>query len=182
MKKGILTVFLMVMAVVFGVGLRYYMQTGSLLPQEQNDSHQAVVQETKVPEEISQETDDVLQESPDNGLGIMLSATDVTSDGMTLVCTQSGGSPTGELSTGPWYELEILKDGQWIAAPIYAEVCWEDIAWVIPQEDTTQWEINWTWIYGTLPAGEYRISKEIMDFRQTGDFDTCKSYACFTIE
>lgn len=187
MKKDILIIILMVIVVVFGVGIRYYMQTGSFLPKEKTE----VVQESKVTEErmeeVTSESPEEKAEEPqlsaaDNNWGVVLSAKDVTPDGMTLVCTQSGGEPTGELSTGAWYEIEVSDGGQWKSAPIYAEVCWEDIAWIIPAEDVTQWEVNWTWIYGTLPAGEYRIVKEIMDFRQTGDYDTCRSYAYFTIE
>ncbi len=178
MKKDIIIVILMVVAVVFGVGLRYYIQNGSLAPKEQEtEPVKEIVQERT--EEVSEEP---VQMEADNDWGVVLSAEDVTADGMTLVCSQSGGKPTGELLTGPWYEIEMLEDGHWKTAPVYAEVCWEDIAWAIPAGDTTQWEVNWTWIYGTLPTGEYRIAKEIMDFRQTGDFDTCRSYAYFTIE
>ena len=186
MKKDVFIVILMVIAVIFGVGLRYYMQTGSLLPKEQPEPVQEVVQE-KITEETASESveekpEEPVQEAADNNWGIELLAKDVTPDGMTLVCTQSGGDRTGELSTGDWYEIEVSDGGRWKTAPVYAEVCWEDIAWEIPSEDTTQWEVNWTWIYGSLPAGEYRIAKEIMDFRQTGDYDTCRSYAYFTIE
>lgn len=202
MKKGIVTVFLMMIAVVFGVGLRYYMQTGSLQTQKPADTSVINVSQPIVPQEstsgdesekqpqesellkepIEQSQEHPSQTSLDNDWGIVLSAEDVSPDGMTLVCTQNGGSSTGELSTGPWYELEVLTDGKWKQAPIYAEVCWEDIAWVIPPDEVMQWEVNWTWIYGTLPSGDYRISKEIMDFRQSGDYDTCRSYAYFTIE
>jgi len=184
MKKDILIVFFMVIVVVFGVGIRYYMQTGSFISKEQEtEPAKEIVQESMVSEERTEEvSEDPVQIEADNDWGVVLSAEDVTADGMTLVCLQSGGNPTGELLTGPWYEIEMFEDGQWKAAPVYAEVCWEDIAWAIPAEDTTQWEVNWTWIYGTLPSGEYRIAKEIMDFRQTGDFDACRSYANFTIE
>ena len=32
-------------------------------------------------------------------------------------------------------------------------------------------EVNWEWLYGKLAPGKYRINKEVMDFRETGDFD-----------
>ena len=194
MKKDIISVFAMVLVVVLGVGLRYYMQNGSFLSEEPVTQESAQnTEETGAggTEEVSNEptgetTGEVQKESEqsanDNDWGVVLSASAVTSDGMTLVCSHSGGNPTGELLTGPWYEIEVSEDGTWKPAPTYAEVCWEDIAWEIQPENTTQWEINWTWIYGSLPQGEYRIAKEIMDFRQTGDFDTCRSYAYFTIE
>ncbi|MBQ3028731.1 MAG: hypothetical protein IJD26_06590, partial [Lachnospiraceae bacterium] len=45
--------------------------------------------------------------------GLTLSVKDVTPSGCTLVCTQSGGSPTGELQTGTDYNLIVLRDGVW---------------------------------------------------------------------
>lgn len=196
MKKDVVSVFIMVIVVVLGVGLRYYMQNGDLRVQDRENSAQESVQSAEktaadgagevnqepageITKEVQKEPEQTL---PDNNWGVVLSAKDVTSDGMQLMCSQSGGKPTGELSTGPWYEIEVLEEDKWCKVPTYAEVCWEDVAWVIQPEDITQWKINWTWIYGSLPQGEYRISKEIMDFRQTGDFDTCRSYAYFSIE
>lgn len=189
MKKDVIVIFLMIIAVVFGVGLRYYMQTGSFLAQEPPETSQVVMQEPETPVDVSQEqpqeaevSQEQEQTSTDNDWGVSMDAKDVTPDGMTLVCSQSGGNPTGELSTGAWYEIERLTDGQWQQVPVYAEVCWEDIAWIIPAEGSTEWQVSWAWIYGSLEPGDYRIAKEIMDFRQTGDYDTCRSYAYFTIE
>ncbi len=194
MKKDVVSVFIMVIVVVLGVGLRYYMQNGSFFSEEpvtQESVQTAEKTAVEVTEEVNNEptgeiTGEAQKESkqtlPDNNWGVVLSANSISSDGMQLMCSQSGGKPTGELSTGPWYEIEVLEEDKWCKVPTYAEVCWEDVAWVIQPEDITQWKINWTWIYGSLPQGEYRISKEIMDFRQTGDFDTCRSYAYFSIE
>ena len=53
---------------------------------------------------------------------------------------------------------------------------------MIQKEDTTQWDVNWEWLYGELPAGEYRIGKEIMNFRGAGDYDTEMLYAGFVID
>lgn len=189
----------MVLAVVLGAVVWYLFQKDYHPAFQGQESEETIKQETEpMTETVEQPKAEFMEESiagsakaeqsklcelpTDNKWGVMLTAEDVTSDGMTLVCTQSGGMSTGELSTGVWYELEVSEGGQWKPAPIYAEVCWEDIAWIIPKEEVTQWEVNWTRIYGSLSPGNYRIVKEIMDFRQTGDFDTCSSYAYFTIE
>lgn len=118
--------------------------------------------------------------------GVTLIAKDVTPEGMTLVCTQSGGSPTGELSTGTYYVLEQEVQGVWCIVE-YAEnmrgkeVCWDAVAWIIPMNDTVEWEVDWEWLYGSLEPGHYRIGKEIMDFRGTGDYDKEMYYAEFAI-
>ena len=106
-------------------------------------------------------------------LGVELHAEAVTDKGMTLVCTQSGGNPTGELQTGSEFWLEYRdEDGVWKEAETYElEFAWDAAAWMIPMNDTVRWDVNWDWLYGSLPDGVYRIGKKIMDFRGTGDFD-----------
>lgn len=116
--------------------------------------------------------------------GITLSVKDVTSTGCTLVCTQSGGAPTGELGTGTPYWLQVWNDGQWQAVeetPSEYERAWNDIGLLITMEGITEWEVNWEWVYGSLPGGTYRIGKTIMDFRGPGDYDEQVYYAQFEI-
>ena len=50
-----------------------------------------------------------------------------------------------------------------------------------PNNAETEWEVNWSRLYGELPAGSYRISKSVMDFRGTGDYDTKTYYAGFDL-
>lgn len=116
--------------------------------------------------------------------GVTLAAGDITPTGLTLTCTQSGGSPTGRLQTGSYYSLEIWDGESWTAVeplPQEYEIAWTEEAWNIPMEDSTQWVVNWEWLYGSLSAGTYRLGKELMDFRDTGDYDQQMSYAQFTI-
>lgn len=117
--------------------------------------------------------------------GISLSAENVTATGMTLVCTQSGGTPTGELQTGSFYALERMVDGVW--SPVHplsgpeSEIAWTMVAWMIQPDSTTRWDVNWEFLYGELEPGTYRIQKEIMDFRGPGDFTEKLYYAEFAI-
>lgn len=134
-------------------------------------------------EEITEEQAQAEQKSV---WGITLTVKNVTPTGLTLICTQSGGEPTGELETGSYYTVQRLMNGEWLKAE-YTEideeqVGWTGEGWLIPKEDTVEWEVDWSWLYDELPAGQYRIGKEIVDFRETGDFDTAILYAEFTIE
>lgn len=116
--------------------------------------------------------------------GLTLSAENITAAGLTLVCGRSGGSPDGELQTGNPYWLEVQKDGQWMPVETTVpeeEIAWTMEAWTIAKEDRTEWKVDWTWLYGELPDGEYRIGKEIMDFRDTGDYDKSLYYAEFEV-
>jgi len=116
--------------------------------------------------------------------GIQLTATNITPSGMILVCNQSGGEPTGDLQTGSPYFLEEQVGNGWIPVamlPSENNRAWEDIAWIIPMNDRVEWEIDWTGFYGELPDGNYRIGKEINDFRGSGDYDTKTYFANFEV-
>ncbi len=115
--------------------------------------------------------------------GVALYAENITPTGLTLVCTQSGGEPAGELQTGCDYKLMVLENGNWEYVPyIVEEIAWTTEAYLIPMEGSMEWELNWERIYGQLPAGRYRLVKNIMDFRDAGDYDTADFYVEFTIE
>ena len=117
--------------------------------------------------------------------GVTLDVEDVTPTSLTLKCTQSGGRPTGELQTGTWYVLQTwTQEYGWSQVdylPHEYEIAWTQEAWIIPMNDTCEWEVNWEWLYGELPEGKYRIGKEIMDFRDAGDYDSTIYYAEFEI-
>ena len=116
--------------------------------------------------------------------GVTLSAKDVTEKGLTIVCKQSGGEEVSELFTGSFYTLQRSEDGEWKDIeflPQEYDVAWTSEAWIIPKDESTEWEVDWEWLYGKLPEGEYRIGKEIMNFRKTGDYDEEIIYAYFEI-
>ena len=115
--------------------------------------------------------------------GITLSVENVTSSGLTLICTQSGGEPTGELDTGSDYHLLVLENDTWKDVPtVIEEYGWTSEAYIIPMGGSREFEINWEWLYGKLPAGNYRIVKGFMDFRETGDYDIKTYFAEFEIK
>lgn len=116
--------------------------------------------------------------------GVGLNTKNITSTGLTLICYQSGGEPKGDLSTGSYYFLEEKNDNEWVPVemqPSEYERAWTDEAWVIPMNNDVEWEVNWKELYGELSAGYYRIGKNIMDFRDTGDYDEETYYANFEI-
>ena len=115
--------------------------------------------------------------------GIALTVKEVTPTGLTIVCTQSGGTDVAELNTGSYFVVEQLHGDHWDACTsiIEGELAWTAEAWMIPMGDSVEWEVDWAWLYGELTAGTYRIGKEIMNFRGPGDFDKETYYAEFTI-
>ena len=123
-------------------------------------------------------------EPVDDKWGIALSAKDVTETGMTLVIFQRGGEPTGQLEYGSVYHLEVLNGGAWEAVPYAAgeSVTWTMEAYMVPGNDSVEQKLTWDTLYGSLPAGTYRLCKEFMDFRGSGDYDTELYYAGFELK
>ncbi|MBR4869609.1 MAG: hypothetical protein IKU12_02385, partial [Oscillospiraceae bacterium] len=95
------------------------------------------------------------------------------------------GESTSELNTGSDYVIQKSEGTGWVDVeylPQEYELVWTAEAWMIQKEGATQWDVNWEWLYGELPAGEYRIGKEIMNFRGAGDYETEMLYAGFVID
>jgi len=42
---------------------------------------------------------------------------------------------------------------------------------IMPQSRTDKASIDWRWLFGELPSGEYKFQKDILYVRQPGDFD-----------
>ena len=128
----------------------------------------------------STETQDAPAEEPSSDpLGLSLHTQNVTPTGLTLMISQSGGNPTGSLQTGAYYEVEKKENHIWTPVTSLQDMAWDDIAYHIPENKTTTFSLDWQDRYGSLPVGSYRIKIEIMDFRDTADFDTYPYYAEF---
>ena len=120
-----------------------------------------------------------------NEWGLVLETENVTESGLTILCHHTGGEDVMELQTGSYYVIQKPDATGWIDVeylPHDFEIAWTMEAWMIQQESTTTWDVNWEFLYGKLPAGKYRIGKEIMNFRGPGDYDKCMLYAEFTIQ
>lgn len=115
--------------------------------------------------------------------GITLKVEDVTPGGAKLVCSQSGGQNVAELMSGQPYHLEVQNGVAWESYPARQEkVVWTMEGWMIPIGGQVEWRTDWTWLYGKLPAGTYRIGKNMINLRGPGDYDEATCYAEFTIE
>lgn len=117
-------------------------------------------------------------------IGLSFTLKNISSTGATLVFyNYDADAPTGTLEYGEDFLLETEKDGVWEEVPIPLEnnYAFHEIACVIPSEDSSEQELDWKWLYGTLAPGTYRISKSILDFRGSSDFDKYTAYAQFIL-
>lgn len=85
---------------------------------------------------------------------------------------------------GEYYSIEYFKDGTWYILPYVADgnVGFNDIGYELTKGESREWSTNFEWLYGKLPAGQYRIVKDIADFRSTGDYDKYYISTEFTIK
>ena len=70
-----------------------------------------------------------------------------------------------EVMFGSYYRIEIRDGDSWVEMPyIFDEtlIGWEDIGYPVGGEsqETLELKIPWTWLYGTLEKGDYRIVKD----------------------
>ena len=103
-------------------------------------------------------------------LGITMTVEKLTPTGCTLKVTQSGGEITGDVSCGCDFWVERLAGDGWAALETPENLCWTTEGYVLNNRTST-FELNWEHLYGTLPAGTYRVGKAIMDWRHPGDYD-----------
>lgn len=130
------------------------------------------------------QTEQTQQPAAKDEIGVTMTTKNETGLGLTLVFTQSGGSPAGDLQTGSDYSIEKYEEDGWMAVtPLIPseEIAWTAEAYEIEKDRTTEMELNWSYLYGELETGNYRIKKSIMDFRDTGDYDTAVLYAEFAV-
>lgn len=122
-------------------------------------------------------------ESEADKIGLLFELKQITPTGATLVFHQyDEKTPTGELEYGDAFVLEALKNDKWEEVPAaLSEYGFNAVAHTIPSRDSFEQKLNWEWLYGTLEPGSYRIKKEIMDFRASGDFDSYTVYAQFIL-
>ncbi len=123
-------------------------------------------------------------ESEANKIGLHITLKKVSSTGAILSFHQyDEKAPTGVLEYGETYVIEVLKNDQWEELPVTLEGAYgfHDLAYNIPNSSTTEQELNWAWLYGTLEPGTYRIRKEILDFRGRANFDKYLVYAQFVL-
>ena len=100
--------------------------------------------------------------------GLKLELTNVTSTGATLIVSHSGDDPTGKLTTGAEYfmlgeayGLEVWNEGDWEVLPLLREWVVLAIGYGMAAGDSREFQLNWEMPYGELPAGRYRVIKDI---------------------
>ncbi|AGL03494.1 immunoglobulin-like domain-containing protein [Desulfoscipio gibsoniae] len=115
-------------------------------------------------------------------------------DGVTMIVKEGTSSSTSltvyfenksssQCIYGEFFLLEKKINGNWYQVPVIIDgnYGFVDIGYNLTSGDNGEWAVDWEWLYGSLDTGEYRIMKDIQDFRGSGEYDTYYLAAEFTI-
>ncbi|MGM7684425.1 immunoglobulin-like domain-containing protein [Cytobacillus sp. Hm23] len=116
-------------------------------------------------------------------------------DGVTMIAIEETVSPTGltvalentsdkEYIYGEYFSLEKNINGRWYQVPVAIDdnYGFNDIGYRLASSDVKEWTVDWSWLYGNLITGEYRIVKDILDGRKAGEYDKYHLAAEFTVD
>lgn len=67
----------------------------------------------------------------------------------------------GEYMTGEYFSIEKKNGNQWEALDAKDDVAFEDIGILIPKEEGVSHEYDWSYLYGELEPGDYRINVKV---------------------
>ena len=89
---------------------------------------------------------------------VSMRVTDVTPTGATVIIQDTNSDPH---TYGGWYVIETQQNGKWVEVePIVTDVIYNSVG-VTPAYRDVTFELDWEWRYGALPAGTYRLLKQV---------------------
>ncbi|GAE37212.1 immunoglobulin-like domain-containing protein [Halalkalibacter akibai] len=105
-----------------------------------------------------------------DGVSMTIKEGTVSSTELTLILENNSDK---QCIYGESYLLEKNIEGNWYQVPVTldGEYGFVDIGYELNSSDVKEWPVDWAWLYGSLNKGHYRIVKDILDFREAGDYD-----------
>jgi hypothetical protein len=116
-----------------------------------------------------------------NGVTMSVKQGTVSSTGLTVIFDNNSDK---QCIYGEYFLLEKKIEGRWYQVPVALDgnYGFNDIGIDLAPSDVRGWTVDWGWLYGSLATGDYRIVKDILDFRKAGDYDKYYLTAEFTID
>ena len=104
----------------------------------------------------------------ENSLGVEMVIEEVATYGISLSLQNMTDN---EYTYGSHYALYVLVNDVWEpVTPIIESWAFTDIGFTLyPQSITDTIVVDWVWLYGELPSGEYRIQKPIWHIDSSSD-------------
>ena len=117
---------------------------------------------------LNYDADDRVALETDSGVKMIIES--VTTNGLSFFFDNT---TENEYTYGENYSLWVNSNHSWEPVPYIIEnAAFHCIGYTMnPNSKTDLTSIDWTWLYGELPSGEYRLQKTILFIRSPGDFD-----------
>ena len=141
----------------------------------------------RIPKEDFEAAVELLGVTEDLVWNLEVKAENVTPTGLVYEFTQHGPFEGGDRATlqyGSEYTLQTRSGNSWVEVPYVPQeydIAWTMEAYPVEQGQSYRVPIDWEWLYGELPTGEYRIGKVFSLYRGPGDSDLHTFWAEFTI-
>ena len=116
----------------------------------------------------SQETTYQSTEIPNVSIRIL----NVSPSGATIIIKDTNDKP---FEYGEWYKIEKESNGKWYEVEtIIDDYGFEDIGYLIEENSKNKeitLNVDWKWLYGELPTGQYRLLKQVDNKYISVEFD-----------
>ncbi|MBR4890963.1 MAG: hypothetical protein IKU15_06715 [Clostridia bacterium] len=90
---------------------------------------------------------------------VSMKITDASSTGATLTIKDSNEE---KYVYGEWYKIVKVEDGNWIELEtLVGRIAFNELAYVPDSHGEVKFVIDWAATYGELPAGTYRLMKDV---------------------
>lgn len=107
----------------------------------------------------------------------------LTKEGATFIITNNTDNI---YSYGAAYHIEEYKNNKWSKVKLEQELSWNMIAYVLKPRSEAEININWSYGYGSLKKGKYRLvkifTKDDEEVKQSTNNDSYNIYAEFEIK
>ena len=113
----------------------------------------------------------------EKGVSLLIKENTLTKTGATLILKNDSDVV---IQYGEPYEIEIKKDGKW--HKINVELNFIMPAYSVNAKESKEIELNWSYGYGKLTSGNYRIIKDINIKNAEGSYEKFYVSAEFSIE
>ena len=95
---------------------------------------------------------------PDSATNVTMTVSNVTPAGAVVTIQDANPEP---FVYGEWFCIEREKDGVWYEVKTkISNYGFNEIGWLTDEHGELTMDTDWEWLYGSLPAGHYRILKQ----------------------
>ena len=115
-----------------------------------------------------------------SGVSMNIKKGTVSTKGLTIEIENKSDK---ECTYGADFWLEKKINGKWCQVPVIikGDYALADISNRVDPGKNSEWKAYWESLYGNIDKGDYRILKEVSDFRKPGDYDEYYLTSEFTI-